>query len=78
MYRSAFPIRVAGSSTWMVSDGNGFANIWNCPVRESNKIVWLLFVNAKMYLGSALCFDVTLLHPLVVWTHVKLQHESHH
>ena len=25
--------------TWIVSEGKGFANIWNCPVRESNKIV---------------------------------------
>ena len=38
----------------MVSEGNGFANIWNWPVRESNRIVWLLFVNAKMYLDAAL------------------------
>ena len=62
----------------MVSEGNGFANIWNCPVRESNRIVWLLFVNAKMYLDTALCFNISLFHSLVVWTQVKLQHESHH
>ena len=78
MYRSAFPIRVVRSSTWMVSDGNGFANIWNCPVRESNKIVWLLFVNAKMYLGQPYYFNLTGFHSLIVSTQVKLQHESHH